>query len=128
MEVKIVRKEENPLLKRREVWFEIDHPGEPTPKKIDVAQILAAKLNAKLDLMVIKYYGTIYGTNRSRGLCLIYEDEKAMVMAEPLKKMNPKKRIGVKEEEKKEGEKGEAQTEQEVGEIQGGGEEGSEKQ
>ena len=106
MEIKIVRDEKNPLLQRREVWFEVRHEGKPTPPKIEVAKVLAAKLNANLDLMVIKYYTTGFGTNVSRGLCLVYENGEAMKRAEPANKINARKRIGLKE---KEGEEGEAQ-------------------
>lgn len=101
--LKINEKKDNPLLRRMEVTFEVDHQGGATPGKQQVAELLAAKLNAKTDLMVVKNYYTPFGTNSSLGLCLVYEDIKAMERAESHKVLNPKKRIG--EKAKKEAEK-----------------------
>ena len=115
MELRIIDDRENPLLERREVWFEVEHRGKPTPPKLEVAKLLAAKLNAKLDLMVIRHYTTKFGTNVSRGLCLIYANPEAMIRAEPVKLLNARKRIGMKEG----GEGGEAQQEQQVEQVQG---------
>ncbi len=114
MELKIIEDRKNPLLERREVRFQVTHEGKPTPPKYEVAEKLAAKLNAKTELMVIEHYTTQFGKNVSNGICLIYKNEKAMIRAEPTKLVNPKKRLGLKEKarEKEEAKEGEAQAEQ----------------
>ena len=108
MKLEIIQDEKNPLLSRREVRFRVAHEGEATPKKAEVAKLLSAKLNLKPETMLIKHYTTRYGHNVSEGWCLAYESREAMEKAEPMKILNPKKRIG-QVEESKEGEKSEAQ-------------------
>lgn len=101
MKVEINKDEKNPLLNRRQIKFSVTHDGKATPSKLDVAEQLAAKLNANLDLMVIEGYKTPFGENKSKGICFIYEDAKSMNRAEPIKLLNPKKRVGGTREEKK---------------------------
>ena len=98
MQLKIIKDEEKILLERREVRFEVTHKGASTPKKIEVAELLAAKLNAKLDLMLIEHFNTKFGRNISDGLCLVYNNEKAMKIMKNDKVLKPKKRIGEKVE------------------------------
>jgi small subunit ribosomal protein S24e len=115
MELKITSDRKNPLLGRREVKFQVFHNGKPTPRKHEVAEKLAAKLDAKIDLMQIENYTTSFGMNSSEGTCLVYENEAAMERAEPTKLINPKKRIGFVEKpaepQKEEPEKAEAKPE-----------------
>jgi len=96
MKLTILEKTNNPILKRKEVKFKVEHEGAATPSKMEVADLLAAKLNAKKDLMFIKRYAGEFGVNVSTGLCVVYEDEDAMDRAEPKKMLNPEKRIGAK--------------------------------
>lgn len=102
MEIKILKDTQNPLLERREVEFQVIHAGKPTPEKHGVAEKLSAKLNAKLDLMIIENYTTSFGMNISEGKCHVYANEAAMIRAEPTKLMTPKKRIGFVEKKKEE--------------------------
>lgn len=97
MEIKILKDAQNLLLERREVEFQVIHAGKPTPSKHDMAEKLAAKLNAKLDLMLIENYTTSFGMNTSEGRCIVYENKDAMINAESTRLMNPKKRIGLVE-------------------------------
>ncbi|MBR9689308.1 MAG: hypothetical protein GOV01_00190 [Candidatus Altiarchaeota archaeon] len=94
MKMNIISDNTNPLLSRREVEFQVIHDGGATPRKIDVAGLLSAKLNTSLDKMVIEDYTTHFGKNTSEGICFVYEDKEAMIRAEPTKLLNPKKRIG----------------------------------
>ena len=109
MKIKILKDEKNELLGRREVWFETEHKGSATPSKRELAETLAAKLNAKMDLMVIRHYRTYFGKHIAKGLCLVYASPEAMVAAESRKHVLEKKRIGVlpSKEEEKPAEKGE---------------------
>ncbi len=96
MELRILEQRENPLLERKEVWFEVTHKGKPTPPKLEVAKALAAKLGCSLDVMVIRHYTTEFGSNKSRGLCLVYKSPEALTAVEG-KWITAKKRIGLKE-------------------------------
>ncbi|HDR53068.1 MAG TPA: hypothetical protein ENN60_00105 [archaeon] len=94
MKLTITNKQNNPLLGRLEVKFKVEHEKSATPGKGEVADLLAAKLNANQDLMFIKEYTTSFGMNESQGLCLVYENEKTLNRAESHRNLNPKKRVG----------------------------------
>ena len=98
MQLKIINDKENPLLERRKIEFRIIHKGEPTPIKKDVADLLAAKLNANLDLMFLKHFNSKFGENVSEGTCFVYKSKKAMESIESIKLLGSKKRIGEKSE------------------------------
>ncbi|MBR9680062.1 MAG: hypothetical protein GOU99_03370, partial [Candidatus Altiarchaeota archaeon] len=96
MRISIKQDNKNKLLGRREVAFEVHHKKLATPSKNELAEILAAKLNVKLDLMVIRHYRTQFGKHLANGICLIYESTEKMTAAESRKHINEKKRIGIK--------------------------------
>ncbi len=98
MQLKIITDKENPLLERRKIEFRIIHKGAATPAKKDVAELLAAKLNANLDLMFLKHFNSKFGENISEGTCLIYKNKKNMESIESIKLLSSKKRIGEKSE------------------------------
>jgi len=98
MQLKIMSDTKNILLERREVKFKVIHKDAPTPVKNEIAKLLAAKLNADLELMFLKHFKTKFGESISEGLCLIYENKGAMINAEATKLLNPKKRVGDKGE------------------------------
>lgn len=121
MKLNIVEDKENPLLNRREIEFEVEHEGSATPKKLEVSEMLAAKLNANTKLMIVRFY-TQFGSNVSRGSCMVYKDSAAMERAEPTKLLNEKKRLGkapeAKPEEKEEPKKAEEKPAGETGETE----------
>ena len=53
MEIKIISERYNPLLKRKEYRFIVDHDG-ATPTFRDVKLKLAAMLNANKDLLIVE--------------------------------------------------------------------------
>ena len=53
MKIKIVKKEQNLLLDRIEVEFEVDAPAE-TPKRLEVKSKLAALINHDENVVIIK--------------------------------------------------------------------------
>jgi small subunit ribosomal protein S24e len=107
MKLEILKDEKNPLLSRREIRFKVEHEGKPTPPKKEVAEQLAAKLDADESLMMIEHYVTQFGRNTSEGNCYVYQNKKAMIRTEPTKILTPKKRLGISEAkpEEKPGEK-----------------------
>jgi small subunit ribosomal protein S24e len=96
MELKILSDTNNILLSRREIKFRVDHKGASTPKKLEVANLLSAKLNTKLDEMLVQNYFTGFGKDFSEGRCFVYKDEKSMKRINSEKNLKPKKRIGDK--------------------------------
>jgi len=93
MKVEITLDKENILLKRREIKFEVAHTGAATPNKFEVSEILAAKLNAQMDMMIVSL-STQFGSNMSKGTCVIYKDKDAMKTAESQKILNERKMVG----------------------------------
>ncbi|MCD5409972.1 MAG: 30S ribosomal protein S24e [Methanocellales archaeon] len=75
MEIAIITDKRNPLLKRREIKFKINHDT-GTPKRNDVKGKLAAMLNAKPKLVVIERMRSEFGKRETLGYVKIYDSEK----------------------------------------------------
>jgi small subunit ribosomal protein S24e len=91
MEVKIVSTKENPLLKRKEVKFTIDHgPAGRTPPRLDVRKALAAELKVNEDLVFVQAMQTKTGTSTAAGFANAYETVEQAKLVEPdyIKKRN----------------------------------------
>lgn len=73
MEIKKVAESYNPVFKRREVSFFIDHTSQGSPKLYEVRKSLAEKYGANEDSVYVIKLGTKTGTNRSYGAAEIYE-------------------------------------------------------
>jgi ribosomal protein S24E len=74
MDIKILSKRENPLLKRIEVTFNINHevPGS-TPSRPAVRKAVATSLKKKEELIFIKKIKTKTGTQITFGSAHIYD-------------------------------------------------------
>jgi small subunit ribosomal protein S24e len=75
MELEIVGKRENALLKRTEVRFRVAHPKEQTPKRGDLRQELAKALNATRDIVVVDFVRSEFGRSRSQGYAKVYKSK-----------------------------------------------------
>ncbi|MEM2924250.1 MAG: 30S ribosomal protein S24e [Methanocellales archaeon] len=110
MNIKIVEEKTNQLIKRREILFKIEHQG-PTPKREEVKDKLAALLNSKPELIIIKYMRSEFGKRETTGRANIYESEERLKQFEPLhliqrgKKEKGEEKGEEKAEEKEKGEK-----------------------
>jgi small subunit ribosomal protein S24e len=107
MEMKIISDQQNKLLDRREVIFEIQHSGEPTPSRKNLQAKLAAKLSVDDKMIVVQPLDSEYGVSITKGVANIYKTDKSMnVELAPILKRNrkeePKKEEPKKEEPKKE--------------------------
>ena len=94
MDVKIIEKVENKLLKRVEVKFSINHKTGATPSRLDVRNTLAAKLSKDTKLVVIPKIESRYGFGESKGIAHVYKSEKDLLAIEPkyvLKRFEEKK-------------------------------------
>lgn len=72
MDIKIVSEEENPMLHRTDVTFEITHE-EATPERLSVRDSLAAKLNKDAEEVVIREMNTKFGMRTTVGYAKVYE-------------------------------------------------------
>ena len=104
MKVEIVQKTENPMFKRTEVRFKVEHAGGPTPKRLDVQGQLAALLGVPEELVVIDKLASTYGKHEASGIARAYGSRERLEALEPkylLKRGLPKeKKEEAKAEEK----------------------------
>ena len=93
MEVKILSKKQNPLLKRREVQFKVEHgPKGKTPGRLELKKSLAAELQVKEELVFVKKMRTLTGTTTTVGEANAYESAAQAKLIEPeyiLKRNSP---------------------------------------
>lgn len=83
MKVEIVDKVENPLLKRTEVKFKVDHAGAPTPKRLEVQSQLATMLGAGEDLVIIEKLASTHGHQIASGIARVYISKEQLDKVEP---------------------------------------------
>ena len=109
MKVEIVDKVENPLLKRMEVKFRVDHARAPTPRRLEVRSQLAAMLGVAEDLIVIEKLASTHGRWVASGIARAYSSREQLEKTEPkylLRRDLPKEaKQGRPAEEKPEGAK-----------------------
>ena len=82
MKMDINQKKVNPLLKRTEVYFTINHAGEATPSKGAVVEAIAAELKASKDAIVLDSIESVFGTGKSNGYVKVYESKDAALRYE----------------------------------------------
>jgi small subunit ribosomal protein S24e len=84
MEVKIVSSKENPLLKRKEVEFRIEHgPQSKTPARLDVKKALAVELKLGEELVFVRDMRTLTGTGTAVGHANVYQTAAKAKLVEP---------------------------------------------
>ena len=84
MEIKITSTKENPLLKRKEVQFRIEHgPQSKTPARLEVKKALAAELNLAVEVVFVKDMRTLTGTGTAVGHANAYETAEQAKLVEP---------------------------------------------
>jgi small subunit ribosomal protein S24e len=84
MQVKIISKKENPLLKRKEVQFKIEHgPNGKTPARLDVKRSVAVELQVNDQLVFVKRMKTLTGTTTAVGFANAYETAEQAKIIEP---------------------------------------------
>jgi len=79
MEMEIIDKKQNPLLKRQEIRFKILHPKEPTPNRDSAREKIASLNNVKKEQVIIDNLETTFGMSETKGYAKIYASkEEAM--------------------------------------------------
>ena len=76
MEIDVISEEENPMLHRTDVRFEVTHE-EASPSRLSVRDSLAAKLNKDADEVVVHKLDTKYGMRTTVGYAKVYDDADA---------------------------------------------------
>jgi small subunit ribosomal protein S24e len=102
MEIEIVSEKENPLLKRREVHFRVNHEQTgSTPSRLEVRNTIASALKVKMDFVFVKEFKTKTGKHIAVGLANVYDsiDQARLVEPEYIIKRNvpPEKSAETKE-------------------------------
>lgn len=72
MDVEIIEEDENPMLHRTDVRFQLTH-DEATPSRLSVRDSLAAKLNKDASEVVVHELNTKYGMRKSVGYAKVYD-------------------------------------------------------
>jgi small subunit ribosomal protein S24e len=72
MEIEILSQEDNPLLHRTEVEFEINH-DDATPSRLSVRDSLAAKLDKDSEEVVVHELDTKFGMRQTIGRAKTYD-------------------------------------------------------
>jgi len=72
MDVDIIEEEENPMLHRTDVRFEVTHE-EATPSRLSVRDSLAAMLNKDAEEVVIHELDTKFGMRTTIGYAKVYD-------------------------------------------------------
>lgn len=100
MEIEILEKVENPILKRVEVKFKLTHEEAATPSRETVIAKLAAMLNADRDRTILKKIDGTFGLQYSFGEANLYDNATDALEIEP-KHILKRNALLVVEEEKK---------------------------
>jgi small subunit ribosomal protein S24e len=77
VEIRILEERANPLLKRQEYRFEVDHATAATPTRDAVRSELAKLVKAPKDRVIVERMRARYGRATSRGEALVYESADA---------------------------------------------------
>ena len=77
MKMEITQKKDNPLYKRVEVYFTLDHNGESTPGRNAVAEAIAKECKSKRECVVVDNIESVYGRGMSKGYAKVYESKEA---------------------------------------------------
>jgi len=84
MEIKITEEQQNILLKRKELLFEVEHSQtKGTPSRFEIRNKLAEILKTKPELVYVKRVETKTGTMRAKGKANAYESVEQAKLIEP---------------------------------------------
>lgn len=75
MELQVLEKKENPLLKRVEITFKAVHKAEPTPTRDALRAFLARELKATKDIVVIDSQASTFGRYETVGYAKVYKSK-----------------------------------------------------
>src|SRR5712691_1757984 len=82
MQLEVLQRKENPLLKRVEVTFKATHKAEPTPTRDALRAFLAKELKATKDIVVIDYQASTFGRYETVGEAKVYRSKEEALAVE----------------------------------------------
>ena len=82
MELEILSRRDNPLLKRTEVRFRVAHPKEASPKRAALREQLAKTLNVTRDIVIVDFSRSEFGRSSSHGYAKVYKSKEDALHAE----------------------------------------------
>jgi len=100
-EIHIIKEQQNPLLKRREIIMSYPYDNKITPRKEEAVKAISLALKTNEKLVFLKKIAPIFGQQRARVYANIYSDENTLKKFETINK-KPKK---AKEEKPKQEQK-----------------------
>src|SRR3989442_1501757 len=114
MQLEVLQKKDNPLLKRVEVTFKAIHKAEPTPTRDALRAFLAKELNATKDIVVIDSQASTFGRYETLGEEKVYKSKEQALAVERKHNLDRNKMIEpeVQKEERKAAEKKEEKKEE----------------
>ncbi|RLI32185.1 30S ribosomal protein S24e, partial [Candidatus Bathyarchaeota archaeon] len=80
MKITVISTKDNPLLGRREIDFEIQHPS--TPRRVDVRKEMAAQMGVDVEKVYIVKLETKTGSHRTLGRAHIYDTVERALLVE----------------------------------------------
>jgi small subunit ribosomal protein S24e len=83
MQVQILSQKENPLLKRKEIHFQVRHEASSTPPRLEVRRAVADALQANVDLVFVKKCETRAGMHAALGVANLYDSVEQAKLIEP---------------------------------------------
>lgn len=107
MELQVLTKKENPLLKRVEVTFKAVHKAEATPTRDSIRTELAKQLKASKDVVVVDHSDSSFGRFETLGYAKIYKSKEEALSVERAHILVRNKLKEAEAKEKKEGAKAE---------------------
>src|SRR5881396_154775 len=82
MQLEVLQRKENPLLKRVEVTFKATHKAEPTPTRDALRAFLAKELNATKDIVVIDFQASTFSRYETVGAAKVYKTKEEALAIE----------------------------------------------
>ncbi|MBS3168248.1 hypothetical protein J4216_03930 [Candidatus Woesearchaeota archaeon] len=78
MKFENLSEQEVPILSRKRIKFSVDNEKGATPKKETITQELAKKYSTKPELVRVRHIYSHFGSQQSKVIAHIYEDEKTL--------------------------------------------------
>jgi ribosomal protein S24E len=94
MEVTLIKEQDNPLLSRKRMTFEIEAP-DVTPSRLKLKEAIAHKLKSEPGKVIIRHVYTRFGSRTVKAIVHVYdkeEDAKKMEDISSIKRNSPKEK------------------------------------
>jgi small subunit ribosomal protein S24e len=82
MQLEVIQRKDNPLLKRTDVSFKAIHKAEPTPTRDALRAFLAKELKATKDIVVIDSQASTFGRYETVGYAKVYKTKEEALAVE----------------------------------------------